>query len=510
MFSTRPRRVQTPTVLDLSRTALYMFEAKTYANSNRDVQVRSLAVSGTRSDQRIRSGLLAVLCVAQFMLVLDITVVNVALPDLAADLDLGRSALTWTVTAYTLCFGGLMLLGGRIADAVGGRRVLTIGIALFTLASFTAATSSGAGILISARAAQGVGAALVSPAALSLLVSTHDGAARHRALAVWSALGGAGFAAGAIVGGALTSGPGWSWVFWINVPVGIALAIALPRVAPAATTHVRESRIDVAGAALVTAATAALIYGLVNAGDDGWGAPITIGAVVAGAVLYAIFWATERSVRHPLMRVSMIGQRAVAAGVVLMLVASALMVGTFFLGSIYLQSVRDYSALRTGLLFIPPAIGVTLGAQLAGRLIGRIGPRPIATAGLTVAAIGGLVLCAASADANVYATVVLGMSLVSIGVGPVFVTATTTAMGFVRSEESGLASGLINTFHELGGAFGVAVLSTMIASTFATADADTFRDAHLACAGAAAVAAVLATALVPRGLPAATQHAHAH
>ncbi|UYM06780.1 DHA2 family efflux MFS transporter permease subunit [Solicola gregarius] len=453
---------------------------------------------------------LAALCLAQFMLVLDITVVNVALPTIEADLDLGRSALTWVVTAYTLCFGGLMLLGGRLADVLGARRVMTAGLVVFTLASLTAAGAPDAAWLITARAAQGVGAALVSPAALSILTSTHQGAARHRALAVWSALGGAGFAAGAIVGGALTSGPGWSWVFWINVPVGAALVLVLPFVVPTMGARARDRRVDLVGAALVTVATASVIYALVNAGEDGWADPVTLGALALGVVSYAIFARAERVVREPLMHVTMLRRRPVIAGSALMLVASALMVGTFFLGSLYLQHIRGYAPVRTGLLFVLPAIAVTAGAHLAGRLIGRIGPRPISVAGLGVAALGGLLLATVSEQTSVYASVLPGMTLVALGVGPVFVTATTTAMGYVRSDESGLASGLINTSHELGGAFGVAVLSTIAAPALATPAVGAFRDAYVACTIAAAVAAAAAVVLVPRGAPATAPGPHAH
>lgn len=452
--------------------------------------------------------LLATLCVAQFMLVLDITVVNVALPDIAADLDLDRTALTWTVTAYTLCFGGLMLLGGRIADTFGTRRVLNLGLVAFTLASLASAMAPDGTWLIGARAMQGVGAALVSPAALSLVTSTHHGHARHRALAVWSAIGGIGFAAGALVGGALTAGPGWPWIFWINVPVGVALALALPHVAPVMAR--RHGRIDIAGAMLVTLATASVIYGLVNAGDDGWGDPTTLAAFAAGAGLYAAFAVVERTVREPLMRVSMLVRQPVAAGSVLMLVASGLMVGAFFLGSLYLQHAAGYDAMRTGLVFAPPAVAVMVGAHLAGRLLGRVGPRPVGVAGLALAAAGGALLATVSADSSVYASILPGMTLLSLGVGPVFVTATATAMGHVDPKESGLASGLINTFHELGGAFGVAVLSSIAAGSLASDEIAGFRDAYIACAAIAGVTAVIAFALVPRGVPTTAPGPHAH
>lgn len=452
--------------------------------------------------------LLTALCIAQFMLVLDITVVNVALPHLAADLELGRAELTWTITAYILCFGGLMLLGGRTADVFGARRVLIGGLVTFTLASLASATATDATWLIGARAGQGIGAAFVSPAALALLTSTHHGHARHRALAVWSAIGGVGFAAGALVGGALTSGPGWRWIFWINVPVGILLVLALPLVTPAVTG--RRRRIDALGAALVTFATASLIYGLVQAGEDGWTGGSTLAALAIGIASYAAFAYAECHVRAPLMRVTLLTQRSVLTGCTLMLAATALMVGAFFLGSLYLQHAVGYGAMRTGLMFAPPAVAVTAGAHLAGSWMRRIGPRPIALGGLSSAAVGAALLATVSDGASVLATVLPGMTLLALGVGPVFVTATTTAMGSVDADESGLASGLVNTFHELGGAFGVAVLSSVAAGSLATGQVDGFRAAYLVCAIIACLTALAATALVPRGVPTMSAGSHAH
>lgn len=468
--------------------------------------------AGRRTGTTPGRRLLGLLCAAQFMLVLDITVVNVALPEIGSGLALGRDALTWTVTAYTLCFGGLMLLGGRLADTLGTRRIMLTGLAVFTLASLGASLASGAVELVAARVAQGIGAALVSPAALAVLTTTFEGPARHRALGVWSALGGAGFAAGALVGGALTSGPGWRWIFLVNVPVGLALLALLPFVLPTPDGGgpLRRGRLDVAGAVLVTLATGSTIYALVHAGDAGWSDPTTLGSLAGAVALYATFGYVERHVRTPLMHVAMLTRRPVMAGAVLMLVASALMVGAFFVGSLYLQHARSYGPMRTGLVFLPAAIAVVLGAHVAGRLIGRVGPRPIAVTGLGLAALGAALAAAVPADAGIQASVLPGMTLLALGVGPVFVTATTTAMGFVDPAEAGLASGLINTFHELGGAFGVAGLSTVAATAVSVLSADGFRDAYVACAVAAAVTAALAAVLVPPGRPSVKAGPHAH
>ncbi|MFE0516087.1 MFS transporter, partial [Streptomyces sp. NPDC058964] len=316
---------------------------------------------------------LAVICVAQFMLILDVTVVNVALPDMAADLYLDRATLTWAVTAYTLCFGGLMLLGGRLADALGARRTLLAGLAVFTMASLVTGLADNAATLLGGRIAQGIGAALLSPAALSIVTTTFHGSERNKALGVWAALGGSGAAAGVLIGGALTDGPGWQWVFYINVPVGLAVLAALPVLVPARAPQ--PARLDIPGALLATAGTGSLIYGLVEAGDAGWGNAGTLLPVAATVVLYAGFAAVERASRAPLMDLRMFTRRPVLAGAFLMLIATALLIAYFFLGSVYLQHVRGLSPLKTGLLFLPVAVATGLGAHLASRLVGRVGSR---------------------------------------------------------------------------------------------------------------------------------------
>lgn len=451
---------------------------------------------------------LALICLAQFMLVLDVTVVNVALPDMAADLHLDRATLTWAVTAYTLCFGGLMLLGGRLADALGARRTLLAGLAVFTAASLLTGLAGSAGPLLAGRIAQGVGAALLSPAALSLVTTTFHGPERNKALGVWAAIGGSGAAAGVLVGGALTAGPGWPWVFYVNVPVGVALLVLLPRLVPARAP--RPARLDVPGALLVTAGTGALIYGLVEAGDAGWTSADTLLPLAAAVVLYAGFAAVERASRTPLMDLRMFTRRPVLAGAFLMLVATALLIGYFFLGSVYLQHVRGFSALRTGLLFLPSAVATGLGAHLASRLVGRLGSRGVAVAGLLTAAAGTVPLTRLSADGSVYTGLLPGLAVGCLGLGTVFVTATTTALGMVDHREAGLASGVVNTFHEVGGSIGVAVLSTVAAAGIEAGSAGGFTDAFTVCAATAAGGAVVSAVLVPRGRPRMSSGPHVH
>ncbi|WP_405617556.1 MFS transporter [Streptomyces sp. NBC_00076] len=452
--------------------------------------------------------MLALLCVAQFMLILDVTVVNVALPDMAADLHLGRESLTWVVTTYTLCFGGLMLLGGRLADVFGAHRTALAGLTVFTAASLVTGLATGAPMLMSGRALQGIGAALLSPAALSIVTTTFHGPERNKALGVWAALGGTGSAAGVLLGGALTDGPGWQWVFFVNVPVGVValavLPVLLPRRAP------QPARLDLPGAVLVTAGTASLIYGLVRAGDVGWAGPTAVLPLLGALVLYAGFAAMERANRAPLMDVRMFTRRPVLAGAFLMLVATALLIGYFFLGSVYLQHLRGYSPLETGLVFLPVAVSTGIGAHLGSRLVGRIGSRTTAVAGLALAAAGTVPLAWLPADGSVYAGLLPGLVIATLGIGAVFVTATTTALALVVPEEAGLASGVVNTFHEVGGSIGVAVLSTVAASGIEHGTADGFTNAFTLSASVAAASALIALVLVPHTKPQTAGGPHVH
>ncbi|MFI7470366.1 MFS transporter [Nonomuraea sp. NPDC049646] len=471
---------------------------------------------GTRASAPPQSkgwAVLALLCLAQFMLIIDITVVQVALPTIGADLALGREALTWVVTTYTLCFGGLMVLGGRLADALGPRRTLLAGLALFTVASLVCGLAGDGGTLIAGRAVQGVGAALLSPAALAVVTTVFQGERRARALAVWAAIGGSGAAIGVLLGGVLTGGPGWMWVFFVNVPVGLLVLAAVPRVVPARVGDdaQRGGRVDVGGALLVTLATALLIYGLVSAGDGGWGAAGTVLPLAGAALSYVAFVLVERSVRAPLMRVETLARRPVVSGAFVMLVATGLMLGLFFLSSLYLQHVLGYSPLRTGLTFLPVAVAITLGAHLGGRLIGRVGGRPVAVASFLLTAAGAALMTRVSPEAGAFTTLVPGFVVAAVGIGPAFVTATTTTMANVPPGESGVASGVINTFHELGGSIGVAVVSTVAAAGLTPgAGAGGFTSGFVLCAVVAGAAAVISLGLVPPGRPAGAFVGHGH
>jgi EmrB/QacA subfamily drug resistance transporter len=470
--------------------------------------------AATRPDSR-RWRALVLLCLAQFMVILDVTVVNVALPAIGADLALDRAALTWVVTAYTLCFGGLMLLGGRLADLLGRRRTFLAGLAVFTLASLGAGLAGDGAVLLVARAAQGVGAALLSPAALSIITTTFHGRERHRALGVWAGIGGTGAAVGVLLGGLLAAGPGWQWVFFVNVPVGLLVAVgvaltvsASPRSAAGGAGAARVEGVDVPGALAVTAAIGLLVYGLVKAGDTGWSAAGTLLPLGVGLGLLGVFVAVERRVSAPLVDLRLLGTRPVAAGYGVMLAASGLLISGFFLNSLLLQRVMGLSALRTGLVFLPVALATIVGAQAAAHLLGRLGGRPVAATGFTLAAAGMALLAGAAAGSDAVTGVLPGFALAAAGLGMAFVTATTTAMSRVDPHRAGMVSGVVNTAHELGAALGVAIVSTIAGASVGSGSAGVpvagFGDAFLACAVMAALAAMAVAWLLPPGRPAAT------
>lgn len=445
---------------------------------------------------------LGLLGAAQFMLILDVTVVAIALPQMGADLSLSREALTWVVAAYTLTFGGLMLLGGRSADLFGPKPIVFAGLVAFTAGSLVAGLAENPGMLLSARVVQGLGAAMLSPAALSVVVRLFTGDERNRALGIWSALGGGGAAVGVLLGGLITAGPGWPWVFFINIPVGLivlfGLLRALPPLPPAAGPR---PSLDVLGAALVTAATGSAIYSLIVAGELGWTSPHTLATAGAAVVLYLLFGWRQKTATSPLMDLGLLSRRPVGAGVFVILIATALMVAVFFLGTFYFQQSAGHGALTTGALFLPIALATMTGANLGGRLIGRLGARTLGATGMMIAAVG--LLVPALWPTTVATTV--GVSFGAFGIGALFVVASATALGQIAPEEAGIASGLLSTFHEFGASIGVATVSSLAAVSLAADGGDTgFRHAFLFAAIAAAVAAAIVTIAIPKR-PATTQ-----
>ena len=446
---------------------------------------------------------LVLLCLAQFMVILDITVVNVALPTIGSDLQLDRTSLTWVVTTYTLCFGGLLLLGGRLADTLGRRRMFLAGLGLFTVASLASGLAQTGRVLVAARAGQGVGAALLSPAALAIITTTFQDAERNRALGVWAAIAGAGAAVGVLAGGLLVEYASWRWVFFINLPVGILLAAAAPSLVAAVRPAHRARRLDLPGALAGTLATAAIIYGLVTAGSDGWGATTALFPLAAGLVLAGGFVAVERTAREPLVPLGLLARRPLLAGQLVMLASSGLLLATYFLASLYLQRLLGYSALDTGLVFLPAALATIAGSHLAAQAVGHLGPRPVAVVGFTLAAAGAMLLSRLPADASILVDLLPGLLLATAGLGAGFVVATTTAMAHVDQAQAGVTSGLLSTGHELGASLGVAVVSTIAAASLASdplagrPPVSGFDRAFLACA----VVAVAAPWLLPPGRP---------
>jgi EmrB/QacA subfamily drug resistance transporter len=458
------------------------------------------AVARPTADPR-RWTLLAFLGTAQLMLIVDVTAVAIALPELGTDLALSRETTTWVVSAYTLAFGGLMLFGGRIADLVGARRVVLAGLAIFTAASLASGLAGSSEVLIGGRLAQGVGAALLSPAALSTVLQLFDGEERNRALGIWSALGGGGAALGVLLGGVLTSGPGWPWVFYVNVPIGIAVAVALARLLPP-TPGSATGGLDVPGAALVTAATGTGIYALIGAGDRGWTDSTTLLLLACATALYLLFGIRQHTARSPLMDLRILARRPVAAGTFLVVTATALMVAGFFLGTFYLQHHAGHGALVAGVLFLPVAVATMAGATVGGHLIGRVGGRGLAAIGFAAAAAGFAVPVLADGTTAVVAGITAGAS----GLGALFVAASATALGQVAAHESGIASGIVSTFHEFGASLGAAVISSVAAASIARRTSAGFVDGFTLATVVALAAGLLSLLVVPGRAPAPEDH----
>ena len=405
---------------------------------------------------------LVVVCLGQFMVVLDATIVNVALPSIQADLRISDDSLQWIVNAYTLLFGGFLLLGGRAADLIGRRTLFIAGVTVFSVASFLNALAGSQEMLIAARGLQGLGGALLSPAALAVITTSfEEGAARTRALSVWAAIASGGSAAGLLLGGVLVQALSWEWIFFVNVPIGVAIAIAALRLVPNSRVEAGTRHFDLAGAASVTAGLVLLVYAIVQAEDWGWGSASTLGLGALALALLASFVAIERRSPAPLVRLELFRLRSLAtANGVFLLVVGGLF-AMFFFASLYLQNVLGYSALTTGLAFLPVTAGIMIGATLAQQLIARIGVRPVMVTGMAVAAAGLGVLAATTAVGGSYLGVLGGLLPMSIGMGATFVPMTLVATTNVEADDAGLASGIFNTSQQVGGALGLAILSTL-------------------------------------------------
>jgi EmrB/QacA subfamily drug resistance transporter len=449
---------------------------------------------------------LALLSVVQFMVVLDIAVVNVALPSIKEDLGFSQENLQWVISAYALVFGGFLLLGGRAADILGRRRVFLAGLVVFTVASLTAGLAWSEASLIAARAFQGLGAAIISPAALSMVSVTFvEGRERNIALGVWGAVGGFGAAAGVLLGGILTDALSWEWIFFVNVPIGLA-ALAI---SPFLLTESRDARVrsfDLPGAVLVTAGLSSLVYAITQAGQEGWLAARTIGVFAAAAVLLVGFVVRELTHPEPLMRLGIFRTRTVAGANVAGFILGTAMFSMFLMLTLYMQQVLGYSPMKTGVAYLAVAGTAIIWSTVAAQLVTRVGVKPVLVAGMTVLTAGLVYFTQVSVGGSYVTDLLPGFLLIGFGIGFSFVPISIAALAGVEPREAGLASGLINTSQQIGGALGIAALATIatsrtgdaIAAGAATPDAlvHGFTGAFLAGAVIAALGIVASLTLI--------------
>jgi EmrB/QacA subfamily drug resistance transporter len=426
-------------------------------------------VDPPQSGETNRWLVLVIVCLAQFMVILDATVVNVALPSIQRDLHFSAADLQWVINSYTLVFGGFLLLGGRAGDLFGRRRIFLAGVAIFTTASLLNGLATSSTWLVAARALQGLGGALVSPAALSIITTTFaEGEDRTKALGVWSAIAAGGGAVGLLVGGILTDLLSWEWIFFVNVPIGIATAALAIRFVPESRAEQRHAGVDLPGAVSVTAGLMVLVYAIVKAQGFGWGSPKTLGLAAVAIALLAAFVVIERRSKAPLIRLGIFRIRSLAgANAVLFLVAGGLF-AFFFFSTLYVQQVLGYSPLQAGLAFLPVTFGIGAGAGLAQQTVKRFGARTTAVVGMLIASVGLWYMSNASVGGSYLSDVLPAIVPMSIGMGLAFVPLTLIATTGVAAEDAGLASGLFNTSQQIGGALGLAVLSTLAADKTAS------------------------------------------
>ncbi len=449
-----------------------------------------------------RRAVLLLLCVAQLIVILDITAVNVALPELSRELGIAHGDLEWTITSYSLLFGSLLLLGGRAADLLGRRRTFLTGLAVFTVGSLGSALAADAGSLYAARAAQGVGAALLSPAALSIVTTTFSGRERAMALGVWGAVAGAGGAIGVLFGGAVTEWIDWRAIFFVNIPIGALLAVGVVRLVPCDMEPARFSGLDLRGAIVATVSLAALLYALAGADDSGWASATTIGLGLGGLLGIVLFVLLERRARRPLLRIDRLADRAVAGGSLLMLVASALLMGSFLLTSIYLQEVVGASALEAGLGFLPIALAAGAGAHLGSHVVRHAGVRAGMATAFALAGVGALLLSTLNGGGSYAGDVLPGMVISALGLGIAMVSVGIAVLTGATEDDAGMLSGLNTTGHEVGGSLGVAAMAT-IATAATTSKAGPgalgagIGDAFLAASAIAGAGLLIALVLLP-------------
>jgi EmrB/QacA subfamily drug resistance transporter len=423
------------------------------------------APSSTKGHSTNRWLVLVLVCMAQFMVVLDATIVNVALPSIQKDLGFSPGNLAWIINGYSLLFGGFLLLGGRAADLFGRKRMFLVGVVLFSVSSLLCGLSRSQETLIAFRALQGLGASLVSPAALSIIMTTFaDGAERTKALAVWGAIAASGSAFGLLLGGVLTEAISWQWIFIVNVPIGIAAFILSMRLVPESKAPDAGRGFDAVGAVLVTGGLLSLVYAIVRASSDGWGSSATLGFGALAVVLLVAFVVVERVQRMPLVRLGIFSTRSLSTANGVMILIAGGMFSMFFFATIYVQEVLGYSPIKAGLAFLPFTVGIIVGSVMAQQLIPRIGLRIQILLGLTLAAIGLVLMTRITADGDYVSQLLPAVIVMSIGMGNTFVPLTLLATTNIDVKDAGLASGLFNTSQQIGGALGLAILSTFAAS----------------------------------------------
>jgi EmrB/QacA subfamily drug resistance transporter len=464
---------------------------------------RGIDASRARPDALV----LAVVCVAQFMVVLDISIVNVALPDMKRDLGMSQNGLAWVLNAYTLTFAGFLLLGGRAADIWGRRRLFLIGVTLFAAMSLLGGLAQSGGELIVARGLQGLGGAVLAPATLTILTTTfRDPVARARALGMWSAVAGAGGATGVLAGGVLTDLLSWRWILFINVPIGLLVWLVARFAVAESRADGERPTLDWAGALTVTGGLVALVYGIVSTDTHAWGSASVISYLTVGAALIAVFLVIERRHRHPLVPLRLFRSRPLTGANLIMVLIGSVMFSLFFFLSQFLQDIQGYSPLRAGLAFLPMPLAIIVGTQLSSRIVGRVGARTLLVIGPLISS-GGLVLLARlHADSGYVTHIGLPGAIITFGIGMSFVPVTLSATSGVEPRDAGLASGMINTTRQIGGSLGLAVLLTIAASrthAFAQSGSRIAETAGYArafgiSAGFLVVAAAIAFTVLPR------------
>jgi len=456
------------------------------------------------------NAVLAVVAVAQFMVILDASVVNVALPTIKVDVGFSEASLSWILNAYTLMFGGFLLLGGRLADRRGRRRLFVAGIALFCGASLICGISQSEGTLLVARGLQGLGGAMVSPAALSIILTTFtEGPERNRALAVWGAIAGAGGAIGLLLGGVIIEVASWRWIFFINVPIGAAVLALAPRIVPESRAEsAPRGGYDVAGAVAITLGTMALVFTLIKADGWGWTSGRTLAGFALAAVLIAAFILIERRQSDPLVPLRIFSNRGLAVSDATMLLLAASIFGMFFFLTLYMQQVLGYDALKTGIAYLPLSVTIVASSALASRFVNRFTPKPVLATGLLLATAGFLLLTRVDGHGDYASHILPAMIVLGVGLGMAFVPITIAATNGVAPGDSGLAAGLLNTTQQVGFSLGLAILSSVSTSRFTSAlDGGSpvqaalthgFKGAFSVAAVFCVAAVIVALALLPR------------